>query len=154
MFLYLVRHGEAKKETEDPARGLTDKGREAVGRTAVYARKLVQHLSEIYHSPKPRAQQTAKILAEHLNPERGISQSDNLLPEDDPGLWALRIVGIGEDVMVVGHLPFLAKLAGMLLCGDKEKMCVDFKPAAMVCLNRSDEGRWAVEWMIDPEMPR
>ena len=30
MFLYLVQHGEAKREEEDPLRGLTEKGTRAV----------------------------------------------------------------------------------------------------------------------------
>ncbi len=152
MVLYLVRHGQARKEAEDPAQGLTDKGREDAGRTARAASKLIPRLSEIYHSPKPRAQQTAKVLAEHLKPEQGISQSDNLLPQDDPGLWALRILGMGEDVMLVGHLPFLDRLAALLLCGDKDKSCVQFSSASMLCLSRSDEGRWSVRWMIVPEI--
>ncbi len=152
MFLYLVRHGEAKKEAEDSAQGLTDKGIEDVRRTASSVRALIPQLSEIYHSPKLRARQTAAILAEDLKPERGISQSDNLLPLDDPALWALRILGIADNVMLVGHLPFLGRLAGLLLCGDKEKTCVEFAAAATLCLNRSDEGRWSVRWMIVPEV--
>ncbi|OGW41686.1 MAG: hypothetical protein A2010_09770 [Nitrospirae bacterium GWD2_57_9] len=73
---------------------------------------------------------------------------------DDPALWALRILGMGEDIMLVGHLPYMARLAGLLLCGDTEKMCVDFKMGGIVCLKRFDDGRWAVEWMIVPEMVR
>jgi phosphohistidine phosphatase len=152
MLLYLVRHGEAKKETEDPAQGLTDKGGEDVRKTASAAFKLTPRLSEIYHSPKTRAQQTAAILAEHLKPERGMRPSDHLLPLDDPGVWASRVVGIDEDVMLVGHLPFLARLAGLLLCGNQETVCVEFGTASMLCLIRSGEGRWSVKWMIVPDM--
>jgi len=154
MLLYLVQHGEARTEEEDPKRGLTDKGKDDVRKIAAYAGKLQVRISEVYHSAKPRAQQTAKILAEHLKPEKGIDQADNLLPMDDPALWALRILGMGEDIMLVGHLPYMARLAGLLLCGDTEKMCVDFKMGGIVCLKRFDDGRWAVEWMIVPEMVR
>ena len=152
MVLYLVRHGEAKKETEDPAQGLTDKGREQVRSTASSASKLIPRLSEILHSPKRRAEQTAEILADRLKPERGTRPADHLLPLDDPGIWATRVADMREDIMLVGHLPFLAKLAGLLLCGDQDKIFVEFGTAGMLCLSRSGEGRWSVKWMIVPEM--
>ena len=152
MLLYLVQHAEAKKEEEDPERGLTDKGFRDIARTAVYAQKLGVGASAIYHSGKKRAAQTAKVLADYLKPEKGIVRTDGLAPMDDPNLWSKRIAEMNEDIMLVGHLPYLAKLAGLLLCGDKEKMFVDFRMAGLVCLKRSDDGRWALEWMIVPEM--
>jgi phosphohistidine phosphatase len=152
MILYLVRHGEAKKEAEDPAQGLTDRGREQVQRTASSARKLIPRLSEILHSPKTRAEQTAGLLAAHLKPEQGTRRADHLLPLDDPGVWASRLSDISDDIMLVSHLPYLAKLAGLLLCGDQEKILVEFGTAGMLCLNRSNEGRWSIKWMIMPEM--
>ncbi len=151
MFLYLVQHAEAKKKEEDPLRGLTDKGREDVGKVAAYAGKLDLHVNQIVHSAKPRAQQTAKILAEQLKPEKGIDQADNLLPMDDPGPWAMRIAGMKDDIMLVGHLPYMARLAGLLLCQDTEKAVVDFKMGGIVCLKRTDS-RWLVDWMIVPEI--
>jgi phosphohistidine phosphatase len=152
MFLYLVQHGEAKREEEDPQRGLTDKGFKDAARTAIYAQKLRFTVSVIHHSGKTRAVQTAQIFADYLKPEKGLSRTDNLAPMDDPEVWADRIAEMDEDVMLVGHLPHLARLAGLLLCGDKERTCVDFKMGGIVCLKRLDGGRWAVEWMVVPEM--
>lgn len=152
MFLYLVQHGDAKKEEEDPKRGLSEKGARDVAKVAAYAGRLHIRVSEIFHSPKARARETALLLAEHLNPEKGIDQADNLLPMDDPALWALRILGMGEDIMLVGHLPYMARLAGLLLCGGMEKSVVDFKTGGIVCLRRSDEGRWTLEWALSPEL--
>ncbi|HSB33034.1 MAG TPA: phosphohistidine phosphatase SixA [Nitrospirota bacterium] len=152
MLLYLVQHAEAKKEEEDPERGLTDKGFRDIARAAVYAQKLGVGASAIYHSGKKRAAQTAKVLADYLKPEKGIVKTDGLAPMDDPNLWSKRIAEMNEDIMLAGHLPYLAKLAGLLLCGDKEKMFVDFRMAGIVCLNRSDDGKWALSWMIVTEM--
>ncbi len=109
-------------------------------------------VNEIYHSAKPRAQQTAAILAQHLKPEKGIDQADNLLPMDDPGLWAMRLAGMDEDIMVVGHLPYMAKLAGLLLCGDQGKIILDFKQGGIVCLKRFEGGQWMLEWIIMPDL--
>ncbi len=152
MLLYLVQHGEAKKEEEDPERGLTDKGFKDVARSAIYARKTGLRVAAIHHSGKRRALQTAQVLADQLKPEKGSVRADGLAPLDDPGAWAGRLAGMEEDVMLVGHLPHLARLAGLLLCGDREKTFVDFKMAGIVCLKRQDDGRWALEWMVVPEM--
>lgn len=152
MFLYLIQHGEAKSEKEDPERGLTDKGRADVQKTALFAQNLKLSASTVFHSNKTRALETARIIADHLKPAKGVSGADNLAPLDSPGVWAERIAGMKEDIMLVGHLPHLAKLAGLLLSGDKEKMFVDFKMGGIVCLKRFDDGRWALEWMVVPEM--
>lgn len=152
MLLYLVQHGEAKREEEDPQRGLTDRGRQDVEKMAAYGGRVNLRVDEIFHSAKHRAAQTAMILAEHLRPEKGIDQADNLLPMDDPGLWALRIAGMTGNIMLVGHLPFMAKLAGLLLCGSEGQKTVDFKPGGIVCLRRFEDGRWTLGWMILPEM--
>lgn len=152
MFLYLVQHGEAKKEEDDPKRGLTDKGYKDVARTAIYVQERGLRLSIIHHSGKTRALQTAQILADYLKPGKGPSPRDAIAPMDDPDVWAGRIAGMNEDLMLVGHLPYMAKLAGLLLCGDKEKTPVDFKTGGIVCLQRFDDGRWALEWMLVPDM--
>ncbi len=152
MLLYLVQHAEAKKEEEDPERGLTDKGFKDIARTAIFAAERCVKVIAIHHSGKKRAMQTAQILSDHLKPQKGIVQIDGLAPMDDPGIWAGRLAKMNEDVMLVGHLPYMAKLAGLLLAGDKEKMFVDFKMAGIVCLKRLDDGKWVMEWMVVPEM--
>ena len=152
MLLYLVQHAEARKEEEDPARGLTDQGFKDIARTAIFAEKFRIRVNSIHHSGKKRALQTAQMLADHLKPGKGVVQADGLAPMDDPGIWAGRLAGMNEDIMLVGHLPYMAKLAGLLLCGDREKMFVDFKMAGIVCLKRDDDKRWLLEWMVVPEM--
>ncbi len=153
MLLYLVQHGEAKSEKEDPERGLTDKGRADVQKTALLAQNWKISTSALFHSNKTRALETARIMAGHLG-AKGFSGADGLAPLDAPEIWAERIAAMNEDVMLVGHLPHLAKMAGLLLCGDKEKMPVDFKMGGIVCLKRFDDGRWALAWMVVPEMIR
>jgi phosphohistidine phosphatase len=76
MYLYLVQHGDAKREEEDPARGLTKKGIEDVTCVAACVQKMSVNVKWIMHSSKTRAMQTAIIFADHLNPEKGVSESD------------------------------------------------------------------------------
>jgi len=152
MLLYLVQHGEARREEEDLARGLTKKGMDDVWRAASLARKTGLRVAAIFHSGKTRALQTAQILADFLQPAQEASEAGGLAPMDDPAIWAGRLGKMTEDVMLVGHLPHLAKLAGLLLFGNKEQMVVDFTMGGIVCLKRFDDGRWAVEWIAVPEM--
>ena len=44
MDLFLVQHGEAKSEAEDPERSLTDRGAEAVRRMAAWAAQVARQL--------------------------------------------------------------------------------------------------------------
>ena len=152
VLLYLVQHAEAKKEVEDPARGLTDKGFRDVALTALFAHDQGVAVQRIYHSGIKRAQQTAQALADQVHPKGGVSEADWLAPMDDPKNWEDRLSHIHEDIMLVSHLPYLAKLASLLLCGDGSKNIVNFKNAGIVCLRRFDDGHWAVEWMVTPEM--
>ena len=62
MDLYLMQHGQATTETEDPERPLTDAGRAAVQRVAKRARAADVRISSCLHSGKLRAEQTAQLL--------------------------------------------------------------------------------------------
>lgn len=154
MYLYLVQHGEARKEEEDPSRGLTKKGMDDVWKIADFARKRGVRIFRIVHSGKMRAMQTAEMMADFLSPEQDVVEAAGLGPMDDPEKWAGLLDGMNEDVMLVGHLPFMARLAGLLLCGDKEKMFIDFTMGGIVCLKRHATGRWALAWLVGPDMVR
>jgi len=151
MFLYLVQHGEAKREEEDPARGLTEKGAGDAWRVAGYCARAGIAPSRVFQSGKTRAKQTAGIFADILYPAHGVEETDGLSPMDDPKIWFDRIAATKEDAMLVGHLPHLGRLASLLVCGDGDRSVVNFKMGCVVCLRRSGEGRWAVEWMVIPE---
>ena len=106
----------------------------------------------IFHSPKVRAKQTAEVLSEHIKPSKGISEVDGLAPLDEPDIWAQRLKDIPDDIMLVGHLPHLDRLASLLLCGDKEKHAISFKMAGIVCLKRTDTGSYELQWMVTPDI--
>lgn len=153
MFVYLMQHGEAKPEQEDPARPLSDRGRDAVQRVgACVARAGMLRPQALYHSPKARAAQTARIVGDVLEPPPRIEEADGLLPRDDPWAWAGRLRQTQEDCLLVGHLPHLAKLAGLLIAGRPDLPVVDFTMGGMVCLRRGEGGGFAVAWMVVPDM--
>ncbi len=151
MKLYLVRHGEPKPESEDPERPLSDKGTQEIERLAVFIKDRFHiHIQSIQHSGKLRAEQTAEILAQALEPAEGVIQSDGLKPLDDPSIWADRLSFMDEDVMMVGHLPHLSKLVSDLITRDAEKKVMDFTTGGLVYLARDAAGRWVIQGMIDP----
>jgi|UniRef100_A0A7C3ZBQ4 phosphohistidine phosphatase len=151
MLLYLVQHAEAKKEEEDPQRDLTEKGRQDIEQVAHHLKRLKVQVQQIFHSGKTRARSTAEVLGEHLQPPAKISEAPGLAPLDDPQIWADRIAQVEDNILLVGHLPHLGRLTGLLLCGDPEKTPVNFQMGGAVRLQRQAGGFWAVDWVIVPE---
>ena len=151
MRLYLVQHGEAKRKEEDPARPLTDSGREEVERVASYAAKIGVKVERILHSGKLRAQQTAEIMAKHLKPPKGVEKTDELEPLADPKVWAERLKKVEENLMLVGHLPHLSRLTSLLLTDREDVELVAFRMGGIVCLEKDERGKWRVQWIIRPE---
>ncbi len=152
MTLYLVRHAEAKTEQEDPSRGLSGNGLSDIKKIAGHAAGLSIRVNQIFHSSKKRAMQTARVLAEYLHPDKGVAESDGLKPMDEPEIWAERLSSVQEDIMLVGHLPYLGRLAALLVCGNKDRKVVNFKMAGIMCLERNEDMSWSLEWMLIPSM--
>ncbi len=150
MRLYLMQHGEARPEAEDPERALSTRGEEETRKISQAARRLGIRPSNIHHSGKKRAEQTAGIIAAVLHVPAQIGRGLN--PNDDIRPWGERVSAETEDIMIVGHLPFLDKLASFLVCGDAGARPVLFRYSAIVCLERKDGGGWAVDWVLKPEM--
>ena len=84
MWLYLVQHGQAKTEEEDPERPLTDRGAADVGRVAGVAAAAGIMTGRICHSGKTRARQTAEAWGQVLGAPVELAQA--LAPRDDPSV--------------------------------------------------------------------
>ncbi len=149
MDFYLVRHGEAKPEHEDPRRALSDKGRREVEKVARDAAAKDIRVSKILHSDKLRARQTAEILAQFLSPRGGVGEIKGLSPEDDPLVARAELEAAEAPLMLVGHLPHLGRLASLLVKGDPENEIIDFPPAAVACLSHA-KGVWEMRWTLTP----
>lgn len=147
----LVQHAQALSNEEDPDRPLSPQGRETIQSIADYAaRNLDLELGRIWHSGKTRALQTAEVLNSTLGTSIGVRSSEDLSPLDDPRAWAERLAEMSHDVMLVGHLPHLSRLASLLLCGDPDIEPIAVRNAGLICLERK-EG-WKLRWMLVPEI--
>ena len=155
MNVYLVQHAQAVSEQEDPERPLSENGRSDIKKVTAYIAAAGNvTVNDIYHSGKTRAKQTAEVLAGKLIPVRTSKATDGLKPLDDPSVWAERLAQRIEDIMLVGHLPHLSKLASLLLIQDAEKEIVEFQMGGIVCLGMDDPGKWLIRWMLIPDVVR
>lgn len=156
MRLYLVRHGEATSKEEDPDRPLTEAGAREVREVAGFLFSAGgRKVAEIRHSTKLRARQTAKILAEQGGDATPFREVDGLEPMADVAGLAEELTAAEADIMLVGHLPHLDRLASRLVAGSAEKGAFDFDAASVLCLSRHNgESRpsWTVEWMVTPRL--
>jgi phosphohistidine phosphatase len=149
MEFYLVRHGDALSATENPRRPLSPEGRRRVAQTARSARERGIQVSTIYHSGILRAAETAEILARHFPSVERVAQLSGLLPDDDPAIIKTELDLAADSLMLVGHLPFMSRLTGLLLHGDSERPAAEFLPASMVCCVKSAT-EWKIRWQIAP----
>jgi phosphohistidine phosphatase len=144
MRIYLVRHGDAKPETDDRARPLSDRGRREIEQLARTAADRGVQATEIRHSGLLRARQTAEILAGSLRPRGGVRETLGLAPNDDPDIAQAECESAWEPIVLVGHLPHLGRLNGRLT---GNRAAAELKTGSMVCLARTDRA-WEVEWRI------
>ncbi len=147
MKVYLVQHAKPKPEEEDPQKPLSEQGRADAQKVAEFAKNI--KVNKIQHSGKLRAQQTAEILGNSLSVV--VVKADSLEPMADTQIWANRLEEQSEDVMLVGHLPHLVKLASQLLTQNQEKPVISFKQGGIVCLEKTERG-WQVAWMVTPDL--
>jgi len=150
MSLYLVQHGHSLSQEVDPQRGLSDQGFQEVQLVADMAREHDIKVSQIIHSGKKRASQTAHIFHELLQPPGGLARADGLNPLDEVAPLAATL-DARKNQMLVGHLPFLAKLASHLITGSSEHQLVQFQNGGIVCLDQAAGAeRWFIKWTLLP----
>ncbi len=152
MKLYCVRHGEAEGP-EVEGRPLTPNGVAEIEREAAQLACIGVAPVQLWHSPKTRAVQTATIFAKALNAPQMTVCEHLLDSEQDTAPMHELISTWHEDTMLVSHLPFIAKLAGVLLGSDAEHFpLIDFAPGTVVCLERYGGERWMIAWVLNPRL--
>ncbi len=152
MKLYLVQHGEACPKEVDPQRPLTAQGREDVERLAAFLSRSGIEIQRVMHSGKLRAAQTADLLAAAVAPYVELETSAHIHPNDDPRSVDWQKETGGRDTMLVGHLPFMARLVSLLLAGNSDEPFAAYQPGSVVCLESVTGGHWQINWMIRPEL--
>jgi phosphohistidine phosphatase len=109
-------------------------------------------VSQIRHSVKTRARQTAQIFARTLDPKQGIQEVSGIKPLDDVAEYAANI-DPAEDIMLVGHLPFMERMTAFLITGSIDKPVFKFQNSGIVCMDKDLETKsWVVKWALMPNI--
>ena len=153
MNVYLVQHGKPVSKEENPDKPLSNQGKEDVERVAAFLMKAGIKVDDIFHSGKTRARETAEIMISKLTPGKEPVEKNGLAPLDDVKEIAEEIENGQRDLVLVGHLPHLAKLTALLITGSDSKPVVKFQQGGIVCLRHNDEEKvWTIAWMLVPEI--
>lgn len=138
----IVQHADALPEDADPERSLSAVGIAQSHRAARFLCSLAVAPGRIIHSGKKRARQTAEILADALG-EVSLETRPYLNPNDDPSALIEELRTSTETLMIVGHMPFLRRLAIALLALPDDGL-IAFTNASPLVLLR-DGGRYRIE---------
>ena len=153
MNIYMVQHGNPVPKEKDPDRPLSDKGKEDVEKVADFLKKAGIEVNEVFHSGKTRARQTAEIMISRLNPGKEPQKKEGISPLDDVKIIAEEIKQSKRDLMIVGHLPHLAKLISFLTTESDSNSVVGFQQGGIACLRpEEDKKTWTIAWMLVPEI--
>lgn len=150
MRLYLAQHGQAAPKDVDPDRPLTEAGRRDVEKVSAFLKPLAPRVGAIVHSGKTRAAETAETLSSAFEADSGPLSREGLGPNDPVEPLRQELEGAEEDLVIVGHLPFLAKLASALLAGSESSDVVAFRQGGIICIERGEDDIWRVLWMVSP----
>ncbi|MDH3343014.1 MAG: phosphohistidine phosphatase SixA [Gammaproteobacteria bacterium] len=152
MAIYLVQHGISLGKDIDPERGLSSEGMQDVERIASIAQAYKLAVKKIVHSGKKRAEQTAEIFNQYLQPEDGVQAITGIAPMDDVAVFA-RQLDAESQLMVVGHLPFMEKLTAYLTTEDENKLVFKFQNGGIVCLDKLPENtHWVIISSLMPQV--
>lgn len=152
MRIYLAQHGLAAPKEIDPERPLSGQGENDVRRLAEFLGQAGLQVGRVLHSGKLRAEQTALLLTETLSAAGPPEGRPGLNPNDPVEPLANELEIWSEDTLLVGHLPYLGRLASLLLASDANRPVLAFQPGSMACLERDEGGRWTLAWMVRPEI--
>jgi len=143
MNLFFLRHAKAcprgPKYRPDSKRPLTREGERTLREVARGIQRLDLAFDLILASPYLRALRTAEILAEAFDSKK-LFVTDHLAADADPRQVVAEInenFATLENIVLVGHEPFLSGLISILLSGEPG-MKIDFKKAALCKLSVED----------------
>jgi len=152
MALYLVQHGRSLPKDVDPDQGLSEEGVAETERIAGVAKGYHINVGQIMHSVKTRARKTADIYASALAPTGGAKEVGGLKPMDDVADFAASL-NPDTNTMLVGHLPFMERMAAYLVTGSIDKPIFKFQNSGIVCLDKDpDSDSWVIVWTLMPHI--
>jgi phosphohistidine phosphatase len=162
MNVYILRHGIAVEPgtpgySKDSDRPLVPKGERKLCQLADALEALEISFDLILSSPYLRARQTAEIVAEALKSRKRLSLTEELTPSGSPKKlveFIHRIQPSPENVLLVGHEPYLSEFISLLLVGNTS-LSVLMKKGGLCKLSTDSlkADRCAtLEWLLTPKI--
>jgi phosphohistidine phosphatase len=145
MRLYLMRHATAEESGPegDASRRLTEEGRRQAREAGEALRDRRAALRAVLCSPRQRALETARIVADVLQVELQVTEAlDSGAPLAGYPV-VISIFGHGGDVLLVGHNPEIGTWASRMAGQD-----LSFRPSTVCCFDISAKAR--LEWIRQP----
>lgn len=164
MILYLLRHAIAVNRGDpaygqDSQRPLTPKGERRMHLAAKGMLAMGLSFEGILSSPYVRAKQTADIVAEVLPAPAHVDISPALVPEGDPRQMIAELQHhdrTHQNLLLVGHEPYLSHLISTLLTG-RPALEIVMKKGGL-CKLSADRWRYGrcatLEWLLAPRQLR
>ena len=161
MNIYILRHGIAVDPAahgfaKDADRPLTTEGERKLWQITEAMEALDLTFDLILSSPYLRARQTAEIVAEGLKARKRLELSDSLTPGGSTKKlveYLNRLQPPPENVLLVGHEPYLSGLISLLVSGEAT-LAVVMKKGGVCKLSTGSlkHGRCAaLEWLLTPK---
>lgn len=151
MHLYLLRHGEALPENLDPRRPLSERGKEQIKAAGNFLKRSGAEIDAFYHSGKNRAQQSAEIVRQIVNPQAPLVRKEHLEPEDHVEEMMEVLKVCQENILIAGHLPYLAVLMAALLKGPQISHTA-YPTGTVAVLEKDASGGWNLSTLWSPSV--
>jgi phosphohistidine phosphatase len=158
--IYILRHGiaverGARRFENDSERPLTSKGKRQLHQSAGAMRKMKLDFGLILSSPFLRARQTAEIVAGGLKLKKRLKFSDELQPDGSVKKLIRQLNELKpapENILLVGHEPYLSRLIALLATGDMVA-AIDLKKGGL-CKLETEELEYGhcatLKWLLPP----
>jgi len=150
MQLFLVRHGEYIKDGKG-VDVLSEKGHKDIAQMADFLKQKKFDIPAIWHSPKNRAVESARIFQKALHPSAGIKVFEKMKPEDPVAPVLEELSAMKKNLMLVGHLPFIPRLVSHLLTGDAEQSLMAVPTSGIVILENDRDFNWSLTGFFHPQ---
>lgn len=150
-----MRHGDACDGMDDDLRPLSKAGIGEAERAGEALARAGESPDLICHSDLLRARQTAEIVAKRLGLAQNLCERSGLRPDDSAAYFAKEIASDAyrdDDVLIVGHMPFVADLASCLLSGFESSVSIRFTTGTLLCLERSGQGAWIQRYHLPSKL--
>jgi phosphohistidine phosphatase len=136
MISIIVQHGDNISKEENPDKPLSTKGRDQIQNLVNFLNVIKWYPERIIHSGKLRAAETAEIAGKGTGCTL-IEVEEYLDPKDDPARLVKELGERDENILVVGHMPFLGELVKKIT-NSTENDIIDITHGSPLMITKKD----------------